>query len=165
MKRGLIIGVAVALLASAVAQAHPGYRWVCMLGDGFATTDGTYVTSGPWRVSMSYKTQRAIWAQRPTGEFGTPHGGNTVAQVACLMAQTVASDGLYAWDSIPKGNAVDLPNEPLVGENPGPFIGTFHCDGVTNGYTGNTYETCTHSAGKFGYISVKFTIEPNPNGS
>lgn len=131
-----------------------------------ASAPPSYVTSAPYRISISYHTERAIWAHIPNGEFNTPHGGNTVAQVPCRVAESVASDGLNAWDSIPaEGNAVSLRNEQLIGYAPGPFIGSFRCDGVTNGSTGNTYETCTHYLGKFGYISVKFTIEPNPNGS
>lgn len=124
-----------------------------------------YTTGAPYRVSISKATQRAIWQRVPTGEFNTPHNGEKVAQIPCVVAETVASDGLYAWDAQRTGNAVDLPNQQLVGYAPGPYVGRFHCDGVTNGYTSNTYETCTHPAGKFGYISVKFTIEPNPNSS
>ena len=162
IKRGLGIAAALALLAPAVAAAHPSYRLACH-DAGSATPDGAFVTGAPYRVSISRKTQRAIWAHVPTGEFNTPHNGDTVAQVPCLVAETVASDGLYAWDSAANGNAVDLPDQQLVGYAPGPYVGRFHCDGATNGYTGNTYQTCTHPAGRFGYISVKFTIEPNPN--
>lgn len=164
MRRVVIIASTLALLAPAVAGAHPSYRWACASG-GSATSDGAYVTGAPYRVSMSGKTQRAIWEHVPTGEFNTPHNGDRVAQIPCLVAETVASHGISAWAASPDGNAVDLPDEKVVGYSPGPLIGRFHCDGVTNGYTDNTYETCTHPTGRFGYISVKFTIEPNPNGS
>jgi hypothetical protein len=124
------------------------------------------VTSAPYRVSMSKKTQRAIWARLPTGEFNTPHGGSTVAQVPFPVGETVASAGLYAWDSASApGNTVDLPRQQVLGYAPGPDVGRFQCDGTTNGYSGDTFETCTHHAGEFGYISVKFMIEPNPNQS
>jgi len=158
--RAVIIAFALALLAPAVTQAHSGYRWACVSG-GAVTADGAWVTRAPYRVSMSRKTQQAIWERVPTGEFNTPHNGDKVAQIPCLVAETVAPDGMFAWDTSSDGSAVDLPDEKVVGYSSGPLIGRFHCDGVTNGYSGNTYETCTHPAGRFGYISVKFTIEPN----
>ena len=114
IKRGLGIAAALALLAPAVAAAHPSYRLACH-DAGSATPDGAFVTGAPYRVSISRKTQRAIWAHVPTGEFNTPHNGDTVAQVPCLVAETVASDGLYARDSAANGNAVDLPDQQLVG--------------------------------------------------
>lgn len=160
--RGLVIAALLALAAAAVAQAHPAYRWACARGGGSATPDGRFVTGSPYRVSMSKRTERRIWAHLPDGEFNTPHEGATVSQVPCLVAETVSSNGLYAWDSdTAHGNTVELVDQRVVGYRPGPNIGRFHCDGVTNAHTAKTYETCTHPAGRFGYISVKFTIASN----
>jgi hypothetical protein len=123
------------------------------------------MTASPYRVSMSKRTERRIWAHLPDGEFNTPHEGATVSQVPCLVAETVSGNGLYAWASkAAPGNAIELVGQRLVGYRPGPNVGRFRCDGVTNGQTAKTYETCTHPAGRFGYISVKFTIAPNTNG-
>lgn len=73
------------------------------------------MTRAPYRVSMSAKPQHAIREHGPTGEFNTPHNGDRVAQIPCLVAETIASDGISAWDASPGGNAVDLPDEQVVG--------------------------------------------------
>jgi hypothetical protein len=151
-----VVGVGVALLivpptAPAITLRPASH---CR-GSGGVTDDRQWETSAPFLISISRHTATAI--ARRAGYFEA-HPVTEPRFVPCAVAESVAFDGMQAWDNRAGGDGwVGVSLGVATGR---PYLGRFYCTGEPTN-SGGAVETCNHRANMHaGRIVVRFRIEP-----
>ena len=128
--------------------------------DGEVTNDLRWEVSGPWHVLMSEPTAAGIARRVGPEEFAPPGSHPPANTIPCQVAQAVAFTGAEAWANW-TGNTGAF-GVGWFGEAPGPYLGLFHCMGVSRN-DGGAKETCVHRPDRHaGRIKVSFTITAAP---